>query len=145
MRKIERIEDEMRGTVTYEIGDGRWINLSIKDVREFGLEAILAEHDVEIPKERITVFQDGRPIGTVPSTFEPMAIKSRSFFYDVRPGDFKRTSQGWEASKQLGPGDLHAVPGFVWNDASMSRDMEKSAEDYSDALRYAVQGKPFPT
>lgn len=138
MRRIESIEDEMRGSVTYEIGDGRWITLTIRDVREYGLEALLSEHGVEAPKERVPVFQGGRQIGTVPATFEPMAIKSKSFFYDARPGDFKRTREGWEAARALGPGDLHAVPGFEWGDPHMARDMEKSAEDFSDALLYAM-------
>jgi hypothetical protein len=41
-------------------------------------------------------------------------MTSRNFLYDPRPGDFKRTAEGWIASGTLGPGDLEAVPGFLW-------------------------------
>jgi hypothetical protein len=115
MRKIESPEDQMRGTVTYELDDGRFICLDARQVRDYGLEEMLKGYGVDVPKGRVPVFQRGRQIGTVPATFEPAAIKSMSFLYDVRPGDFYRTSEGWEASKTMGPGDFEAVPGFVWD------------------------------
>lgn len=142
MRKIERIDDDMRGVVTYEIGDGRWITLDARAVREYGLKTILEAHGVELPDERIPVFQDGREIGTVSAYFEPSAIKSTSYFYDVRPGDFKRTKAGWEAARSLGPGDLQAVPDFRWKDPEWAKDMRRLAEEESAALLSAVTGKP---
>lgn len=71
--------------------------------------------------EPIPVFQSGRRIGTLPPSFDPMAIKSTSFFYDPRPGDFKRDGDTWIANRTLGPGDLEAVPGFVWERAAPSK------------------------
>jgi hypothetical protein len=65
--------------------------------------------------ERIMVLQHGRRVGSVPPSFDPRAIKSGSFFYDVRPGDFIREGDHWKASRTLGPGDLESVPGFVWD------------------------------
>lgn len=65
--------------------------------------------------ERVDVMQEGRKIGTVPPSFDPAAIKSTSFMYDPRPGDFRFDGSAWVASNMLGPGDLEAVPGFVWD------------------------------
>lgn len=61
---------------------------------------------------RVPVYQDGRQVGTVPVTFRPEYIRSRSIFYDPRPGDFKPQGDGWVAADRLGAGDLDAVPGF---------------------------------
>lgn len=66
------------------------------------------------PLERIPVKQDGETIGTVPGHFDPLNIRSTSFLYDPRPGDFRREQDHWVADRMLGPGDLAAVPGFVW-------------------------------
>lgn len=115
MRKIESMEGDMRGTVTYELDDGRFISFDARLVREYGLAELLKNHGVDVPKGRIPVFQLGRKIGTVPATFEPSAIRSMSILYDIRPGDFTRTPEGWDAIKTMGPGDFEAVPGFVWD------------------------------
>jgi hypothetical protein len=63
---------------------------------------------------RVAVMQDGVQIGTLPPTFEPTKIKSVSWLYQPRDGDFKRDGDAWVANSALGPGDLEAVPGFVW-------------------------------
>jgi hypothetical protein len=63
----------------------------------------------------VPVFQHGRHVGSVPYDFEPFAIRSRNPLYDPRSGDFRRTAEGWIASNTLGPGDLEAIPGFVWS------------------------------
>lgn len=34
MRKIERIEDSMNGMVTNELANGKYLSLSVRDVRE---------------------------------------------------------------------------------------------------------------
>jgi hypothetical protein len=60
----------------------------------------------------VPVYQEGRRIGTVPHDFDPGRIKSQSYFYDPRPGDFAPHESGWEANKILGLGDLKAIPGF---------------------------------
>src|SRR5262249_13657146 len=63
----------------------------------------------------VPVIQDGRRVGTVPPSFDPGDIRSTSFLYTPRPGDFRREGDAWIASDSLGPGDLEAVPGFVWS------------------------------
>ena len=65
--------------------------------------------------ERVPVMQHGRQIGSVPPSFDPTAIKSTNWLYDPRGGDFRRDGDTWIASRTLGPGDLEAVPGFVWD------------------------------
>ena len=63
---------------------------------------------------QIAVMQDGQRIGTVPPSFDPENFESRSALYRPRPGDFRRKGDVWIADPMLGPGDLNAVPGFVW-------------------------------
>lgn len=73
-------------------------------------------------KEPVPVIQHGRRIGWLPPSFDPMRIKSTSFLYEPRPGDFVRDGEHWNASRTLGPGDLEAVPGFVWDRETTSAD-----------------------
>ena len=110
-------ENPITRVVTYELKDGRRIDFDARAVREYGIEA-LARHaglSAELPRGRVDVMQHGRKVGTLPATFEPTAVRSTSFFYDVRHGDFTREGDVWIASRTLGPGDLEAVPGFVWH------------------------------
>ncbi len=115
MRRIESLEDQMNGTVTFDLGNNQFIKIDARDVREYGVEEILrsAGHGDKIPTGRVNVMQRGRLVGTVPATFDPAAIKSASFLYDPRPGDFIRKADHWEADKMLGPGDLECVSGFI--------------------------------
>lgn len=115
MRRIESIEDEMKGVVTYELGNGQFVCLGRLDVQEYGAANMLREmgYGHLLPTERAAVIQDGKHVGTVPPDFDPLAIKSKSFFYDPRPGDFRREGDAWVANRTLGPGDLECVPGFV--------------------------------
>lgn len=117
MVRLESIEDEMRGVVTYRLKDGRMLQLDARAVREHGAAALLRDmgHGDELPTERMAVVQRGRRIGTLPPDFDPLFIKSNSFWYDPRPGDFRRDGNVWVANKMLGPSDLEAVPGFVWD------------------------------
>ena len=62
---------------------------------------------------RLPVYQCGRIVGTVPASFMPDPSASRSPLYDVRPGDWTPTEDGWRANPMLGLGDLAAMPGFV--------------------------------
>lgn len=109
--------DPLSLTVTYELADGQHIKLDGRAVREYGAARVLrdAGYGHLLPTERVDVMQDGRRVGTVPGTFDPFSIKSTSYFYSVREGDFKREGDVWIASRTLGPGDLEAVPGFVWD------------------------------
>ena len=118
MRRIEDpVKLSMRGIVTYELADGRRIDFDARALREFGIEALMKSAGIAdaIPSGRVDVWQSGKKIGTVPATFDPMAIKSTSWLYDVRHGDFVRDGDYWTANWTLGPGDLEAVPGFVWD------------------------------
>lgn len=64
--------------------------------------------------ERVDVIQHGEKVGTVPPSFDPKRIESRSWLYDPRPEDFQFDGSAWVANNMLGPGDLEAVRGFVW-------------------------------
>lgn len=68
-----------------------------------------------ISTERVPVMQDGCRVGTVPHDFNPRRIRSTNWLYDPRDGDFRLEDSTWTASRSLGPGDLEAVPGFVWD------------------------------
>ena len=63
---------------------------------------------------RVPVMQDGFQIGTLPPDFDPMDIRSASFWYVPRFGDFilDEAKNVFIASPNLGPGDLLSVPGF---------------------------------
>lgn len=115
MRRIG--ENPITRVVTYELKDGRRIDFDGRAVREHGIEALARHAGLadELSKGRVDVIQHGKKVGTLPATFEPAAVRSTSFFYDVRQGDFVRDGETWVASRTLGPGDLEAVPGFVWH------------------------------
>lgn len=117
MRRIERLADRMRGTITYELDGGRHLTVRTRDVREFGLAEVLRAAGLadQIPSKRVNVVRRGRVIGTVPGDFDDAAIRSKNFLYDPRPGDFRREEDHWVASDALGAGDLAAVVGFVPN------------------------------
>ncbi len=102
----------MNGVVTYELPDGRRVCVDRRAVERYGIRKLLAEHGIEVPTERIPVFHHGERVGTVPAELDPALIKSKSFFYTPRPGDFTRPEEGWLAHKSMGPGDVAAVPGF---------------------------------
>lgn len=114
MRLIESIEDQMNRVMTFELDDGRLIRLDARDVELHGAAKLIASMGIEVNKGKpVPVFQDGQMVGTVPFDFEPALIKSKSILYEPRPGDFKRTKKGWEATIYLGQGDLMSIPGFV--------------------------------
>ena len=112
MKRLESIEDQMRGVATYEFADGRRIQLDAMAVREHGAANVLRGigYGNFVPTGRLTVMQDGQRIGSVPADFDPTTIKSRSALYDVRHGDFRRDGKVWIVSSSLGFGDLQAVP-----------------------------------
>lgn len=113
MRRIENPLDYARNTATYELPDGRYATFDARAVERYGLEVLLKEYDVEMPTERVPVFQYGRRIGTLPPAFDPAFARSISFMYDLRPGDFTRTDQGWVLGRTMGASDVDCVAGFV--------------------------------
>lgn len=114
MKRLESIDDRMRGVATYEFADGRRIQLDAQAVKDHGAAFVLRHlgYGHLVPTGRVTVLQDGLRIGSVPADFDPTTIKSRSAMYDVRQGDFRRDGKVWVASGSLGLGDLQAVPGL---------------------------------
>lgn len=113
VKKIDSIEDERKGIVTYELDDGKRVSLSRSAVERFGLQTVLKHNGLTINTKRVTVLQNGRQIGTLPWDFDPLYIKSASPLYTPREGDFVRKDDGWHANVHLGYGDLGAIPGFV--------------------------------
>lgn len=112
MRRIENFEDDRDRKVTYELSDGRRLRVNREDVERVGVREVAKAYGVEMPTGRVPVFHHGERVGTVPTEFDPAFIKSKSFFYDPRPGDFTRTPEGWLAHHSMGPGDVASVPGF---------------------------------
>lgn len=115
MKRLESIEDEMRGVVTYELPNGRYATFDARAVRDYGVTALMRAHDLEqfIPSERLPVFQYGRRVGTMAPDFDPVSARSKSFLYDVRPGDFRREGDSWVVGRSLGASDLDCVEGFI--------------------------------
>lgn len=62
---------------------------------------------------RIPVIQYGKQIGTMPEDFNPRNIRSNSFLYDPRPGDFRWENNTWISNRTLGASDVDCVIGFV--------------------------------
>jgi hypothetical protein len=116
MPVLKRYENPVTGDVIYQLADGTEHRLKAADVRLSGVSEaeLLRRRGVKV-EGRVPVRRHGRQIGTVPASFNPRNISSTSFLYDPRPGDFQFEDGGWTASGTLGPGDLDAIPGFVWD------------------------------
>lgn len=113
MRRIESPLDYMRGTVTYELADGRYATFDARTIQQYGLARLMEAHGVEMPTERLPVIQHGKRIGTMAPDFDPDFVHSISFLYDPRPGDFKREGDAWIVGRTLGASDVDCVAGFV--------------------------------
>lgn len=115
MKRIESISDDMKGIATYEFSDGQRVQLDARAVREYGLAEVLGAAGLghRIPTERLPVMLHGTRWGTMAPDFDPSNVRSNSFWYDPRPGDFKREGDTWVAARTLGPGDVECVVGFV--------------------------------
>ena len=113
MKRIESPMDYARGIVTYDIGDGRYATFDARAVERYGLARLLESCGVEMSTERVPVMQYGRRVGTVPGDFDLSFARSRSPFYDVRPGDLVREGDAWVAARNLGASDLDCLVGFV--------------------------------
>lgn len=113
MRRLESPIDFVRGTVTYDLGDGRLATFDARAVREYGLATLLRHEGIEMPTERLPVIHHGKRVGTMVPDFDTLTARSISFIYDVRPGDFRREGDTWVAARNLGPGDIDCVAGFI--------------------------------
>lgn len=114
-RLIPSITDEMNGVETYELADGRRFRCDSRAVREVGVGRLLYQAGLgpdpsALPRR--PVFWHGDMVGTVPGDFNPRHVRSGSFVYDPRAGDFTEDDKGWTASPTLGLGDLELVDGF---------------------------------
>ncbi len=115
MIRLDSIEDEMKGVITYQLADGRRVCFDARTVREYGVAALMGgigEAD-QVPTERVPVIFHGRRVGTLPGDFDAQNVKSLSWLYNPRPGDFKREDGAWIVGRAVGPGDLEAVAGFI--------------------------------
>lgn len=139
MKRIESPLDYERGTVTYEIGDGRWATFDRRAVEQYGLALLLKEYGVEMPTERVPVMQHGRRVGTVPGDFDLSFARSRSPFYDVRPGDLVRQGDAWVAARNLGASDLDCLVGFRRDDGA---EHEKRQQEIRDETLAALGAAP---
>jgi hypothetical protein len=113
MRRIESMRDYERGTVTFDLEDGRYITFTQRQMRDVGLARLLEAYGITPPTQRLPVIQDGRRIGTMAPDFDPACIRSRSFMYDPRPRDFRREGDTWIVDRTLGASDVDCVVGFV--------------------------------
>lgn len=123
MRRIhtDDIELQMRGIARYELANGQRIDLDARAVAEHGAATILRHYGLTnlLPTERVKVVYCGKEVGTLPADFDPSSVRSKSFLYDPRHGDFRWKDSGVvEVDKSLGPGDLDSVVGFVRNEQS---------------------------
>lgn len=112
----ERVStNEFQGTVTYAVGNGRFIDLDLNTVRRYGAATLLRAYvpGYEPPTERLPVIHHGRRIGTMAPDFDPDNVKSNSPWYDARPGDFVREGDTWVANRTLGASDPDCVVGFL--------------------------------
>jgi hypothetical protein len=114
VRLIESIEDQMRGVVTYELPNGQRACFDARTVQKYGLAELMRAEGLGefVPTERLPVMHHGERVGTMSPEFDPNNVKSLSFMYDPRPGDFKREGDVWVAARTLGYGDLEAISGF---------------------------------
>jgi len=115
VRRLPSPGDDRRGVVTYLLDDGRYLTLEARDVQLHGLAAMAHRYGVELSSTsgRLPVRQCGLVIGTVPTDFDPMFIRSKSRLYDPRPSDFIKEGNAWVAEPMLGPGDFEAIEGFA--------------------------------
>ncbi len=109
----ETLENQVKRTITVDLGDGRMVNVEKDFIRMFGLKAVAEHFEVPASDRYLPVVYHGRVVGFLPEAWHPLEIKSKTFLYDPRPGDFVREGDEWIAARTLGPGDIEAVSDFV--------------------------------
>lgn len=138
VKRIESDADMFRGTVTYQLDDRRYLTLDARTVREHGQAKVLRAYGVEVTEtERVPVMQYGRRVGTVPGDFDLSFARSRSPFYDVRPGDLTRNGDVWVAARNLGASDLDCLVGFQRDEGH-----EQRQQEIRDETLAALSGQP---
>ena len=92
MKRVETTTDRSRGTLTYQLDDGRYVSLDANAVALYGAENLVQW----LGLEQIPVMQNGRRVGTLPTDAEPLDA-------------LKREGDVWVAEEQL---DLETVKEF---------------------------------
>ena len=108
-------EQRASNLATYELSDGRTIELDPRDHRNATEAEIRAAYELDDPTDPIAVMQAGRRVGTVPADFHPKGFEPLTSLYDARPGDFREKDGVWIAANALGHGDFAAIPGFQFH------------------------------
>ena len=113
MKRTVNFEND---AITFHPPNGKRLTVAGDMVRAMGIKRVFEVFKIadQLPTERFDLFQDGRKIGTLPPDFDPLFVKSKTFLYQVRQGDFTFDNDKWIADRTLCPGDLEAVPGFQW-------------------------------
>lgn len=91
---------------------------------------------------RIDIYQGDVLIGSVPDE----GLRSRSFIFDIRPGDFRRTTRDGkeilEASRMICPGDFACLEGFRQSPKLPGCYSDTSHAEVFDAMARAMGVKP---
>ena len=66
MKRVETTQDRSRGTLTYQLDDGRYVTLDANAVGLYGAENLVQW----LGLKRIPVMQHGRRVGTLPTDAE---------------------------------------------------------------------------
>jgi len=136
-------EDARDHVVRYQHRTGdefRVFSVDRRIAEELSLEEIAkmfgVEYEPPTGRKDVRKGRSGRKIGTVPAAFDPALIKSTSFFYSPRAHDWTDRGDHWEAHYTLGPGDLEAVPGFVWDRSESHNAAHQQNETALDAEKH---------
>ncbi len=108
MGETTTYEDQMNRRVRYRRGDHE-VLLDERDVQLYGLDEMLKRVGLEQDHTPLPVIYQGENVGTLPASFDPRRVKSSTFLYEARPGDFRLDGDKWIADKMLGLGDLYAA------------------------------------
>ena len=108
MPETTTFEDQMNRRVRYSQGD-REVLLDEKAVQLYGLAEMLKRAGLEQDHTPLPVVYCGEIVGTLPASFDPRRVKSCTFLYQAREGDFRLEGGKWVADRMLGPGDLYAA------------------------------------
>ena len=106
MKEVTSLEDQMKGQCTFEFHDGSRFVVDERDVRKYGLAAILRELTPDYdPGPPLPVYQRGKMVGTLSPLWNARSARD-TMLYVPRDSDFRREGDRWIADPMLGPGDL---------------------------------------